>query len=275
MALCACAAPAQIAVEIPLMAPQVVRPAPAHPCEADQVRLGCRSADCLVAKQEELSSECHQFLENMTPMPSPAPAVRFDLEDWHEWNGGGMPMMEISTGMPAEFAPLLQMMFGMPPPPKPEPPPPSTHPCDREVQLCTEETHSTARPALQSCLVAHFDELSPSCKCLLHHLLGDKLEGRPAPVSETVIDVIVEPVPPPPPRMHHAVCFLVSPLIFMCLAFLIARCCIRACITKPRFAAVVPPETVVIKTVPGVEHHVEPLIAAPKIEVVLAAPVAA
>ena len=55
MALCACAAPAQIAVEIPLMAPQVVRPAPAphqHPCEADQVRLGCRSADCLVAKQE-------------------------------------------------------------------------------------------------------------------------------------------------------------------------------------------------------------------------------
>ena len=37
------AASAQFAVEIPLMmVPQAVRPAPAHPCEGDQMRLGCK-----------------------------------------------------------------------------------------------------------------------------------------------------------------------------------------------------------------------------------------
>lgn len=130
------------------------------------------------------------------------------------------------------------------------------------------ETQSTKREELQACLVTHFDKLNPSCKCFLHHVLGDNLGGRaaPAPVSETVVDIVV--VEEPRPRMHHAICALISPIIFIFLFYLTARCCIRACITKPRFAAVVPPEEILIKTVPGVEYHVEPLTA-PKVEVVL------
>lgn len=283
LSLCTAAASAQFAVEVevPLMIPQVGRPAPARPsCEADQLRLGCSSSDCLRHLQEQLSPPCLQLLSMQDAIqPSPQP-FSFEFE---EWGSGSAGVIEMSADIPPELASLLSMLPGFPSsmfgssmlgrPPRPQPPPPSeepaTHPCEREINLCTEETHSTKD--LQGCLVRHLDQVNPRCKCFLHHMLGDSLlEKTPAPAEPRaqLVDIVVVDVEEVPPRRHHAAC-LMSSLLFFVVVFFLARCCIRACITKPRFAAVVEPATVTIKTVPGVvEYHVEPLTA-PKMAILV------
>ena len=68
------------------------------------------------------------------------------------------------------------------------------------MDLCSAETSSTTRAAIEACLASHYTELSPSCQCFVHHVMGDapavqaamaRAAGAAparAPVVRTVVD---------------------------------------------------------------------------------------
>ena len=69
-----------------------------------------------------------------------------------------------------------------------------------EVDLCSAKTSSTTRAAIETCLASHYTELSPSCQCFVHHVMGDAPAAEAAtaraagaaparaPVVRTVVD---------------------------------------------------------------------------------------
>lgn len=159
--------------------------------------------------------------------------------------------------------------------PAPSPvPKPSGHPCENEVGQCARESSSTSREAIEMCLIKHYDELSSNCKCFLHQVLPPEakklLPSGPPPITEPAMRVVVGTgggFAMPAPEMQyewvhrghvgqHVVCMLFMPLMILALALLIRRCCLACFAPKPQFAAVVPPEPTLIKTV-------EPLLAVP------------
>lgn len=152
----------------------------------------------------------------------------------------------------------------------------SSHPCAREVSICTHETGSTSRAAIEGCLVKHFESLSSECRCFVHHITDGKVPAaskptaaqvapkkkakgddvvtvRAVPLTETTIfvdDMMVEELPARS-RGHSLSCLLFFTLFFL-LFFLAVRACCRFLCCPARTArrvVVVPPEAAVIKTV--------------------------
>lgn len=156
----------------------------------------------------------------------------------------------------------------------------SSHPCAREVSICTQETGSTSRAAIEGCLVKHFESLSAECRCFVYHITDGKVPAasrptaaqvapkkkakgdevvtvRAVPLTETTIfvdDVMVEELPAHSrghSRGHSLSCLLFFTLFFT-LFFLAVRACCRFLCCPARTArrvVVVPPEAAVIKTI--------------------------
>jgi len=134
------------------------------------------------------------------------------------------------------------------------------HPCAQEVALCTRETHSSGREAIQACLIRHVEQLSAECKCFVHHIAGDQLQtaARQSAAAPTVRVVAAEPrvaitVAPVAesvsPRVHSLSCLFIFTFIFL-VTFMLVRTCIVLCCCTPvkRHVVVVPPEHTTIKT---------------------------
>lgn len=154
----------------------------------------------------------------------------------------------------------------------------ASHPCAREVNICTRETHSTSRAAIEGCLVEHFESLSPECRCFVHHITDGKVPAgakpvaaqvapkknsqrndvvtvRAVPLMETTIlvdDLMVDEVPVHRHGEGHKLSCLFFFTLFFLFTFLVVRACCR-CLCCParatRRVVVVPPEAAVIKTV--------------------------
>jgi len=270
--------------------------APKNPCEQDMARLNCASAKCLAAKVTQLSPGCARLV--IAPSPSPDPMMEriLDAGDLVEIFEIGMPeAIEVSfTDVDGGelFNPALEFfrtltpeLAGMFVPSSAKAPPtisspqavPSSHPCAAEVSQCVRETGSKVRSVIERCLVAHYDELSTTCKCFVHEtndspeaLAALKQRMPPAAAAPTVMTVTpamtrphwseehftVHQIAPGTEPMRHISCMLFMPLMVVAIALLVRRCCLFCCHQKPIFAAVVPPEQATINTV-------QPLICVP------------
>ena len=158
------------------------------------------------------------------------------------------------------------------------------HPCAREVSACTRETRSNARPVLEQCLVAHFEQLSPECRCFVHHLVGSRpptaamAMSKPpavaaaalppkAPYHPSADDVIIVQAPTPmdkTSKSRHLSCLFVALSIFM-VVLMLTRLCMKACCraAPPRPVVLVPPETMKIQATSHPEAKVEAATTAP------------
>jgi len=157
----------------------------------------------------------------------------------------------------------------------------ASHPCAREVDICTRETHSTTRSAIEGCLVKHFESLSAECRCFVHHITDGKVPASPkpaqvappkkklaspeannvvtvhaVPLRETTIYVedLVEDAPRESFRHaqgHSLACLLFFTIFFFLTFFAVRACCILLCCRAraSRRVVIVPPEAAVIKTV--------------------------
>lgn len=157
----------------------------------------------------------------------------------------------------------------------------ASHPCAREVDICTRETHSITRSAIEGCLVKHFESLSAECRCFVHHITDGKVPASPkpaqvappkkklaAPEADNVVTVHAVPLRDttifvedfiedgPRESIRHArghslACLLFFTLLFFTFFFTVRACCILLCCRAraSRRVVVVPPEEAVIKTV--------------------------
>jgi hypothetical protein len=170
--------------------------------------------------------------------------------------------VDFSDGFPSEIQALLQLLptefsgFFVPQPvrqPVRQPVQPAvtpSHPCDREIDMCVSETGSNERSTLEVCLTSHLDELSPSCKCFLHKVLGETAPAATA--APPVLAVEVEEVVV---HTHHSMCMFMAPVFFV-ITFLLMRRTFKMCF-KPReqlVAVVAVPEDTMVATI-------EPLVA--------------
>jgi len=138
------------------------------------------------------------------------------------------------------------------------------HPCQREVPLCIRETNSRATDAITACLRKHIEQLSPECKCFLHHMQDQRapqasvasaptvhvVQLAKAPAQAHGIDALeAVNVAKPPPGLdgphhpaHHISCLFFFTTLFV-VAFMVARACVHAmCGSRPvRRIVVVPP----------------------------------
>jgi hypothetical protein len=155
--------------------------------------------------------------------------------------------------------------------------PPSAHPCAREVDICTRETKSSSRTAIEGCLLKHFSELSASCKCFVHQVTGTRVPAaqvRPEPTSVqvvgasiptavgkalpgagaivTVLDLDVEEVPTDMTRVrraHSLSCLLMMTLVFLVAILILRRLYLACCSRKKRLTVVIPPQPASITSV--------------------------
>ena len=174
----------------------------------------------------------------------------------------------LGTMLPPEVA---QLLIGMPPLINMQEiehedeaePAEARHPCAREVALCTREAGSASRDAIESCLVQHLEQLSPECKCFVHHMANSRTSQQapsaPRPAELTPIAVRTVPTHPgfaePPPMRQHPVhqlsCLFLFTAFFV-ITFLLVRACVVSLLFSgraPRAVVVVPPERTKIKTI--------------------------
>merc|ERR1719399_1923337 len=89
--------------------------------------------------------------------------------------------------LPPEFAQLLGMAAD---PRVAAPVDVATHPCEDEMAACA--AASPVRAAVETCLVAHYHELSPSCRCMVRSLLADSAPAEAVPAVPQMRAVEVE-----------------------------------------------------------------------------------
>jgi len=299
----------------------VVPRAPTNPCAEDIARLRCTDSACLKRSAESLAPACAAFLLG-APQPSPAPEPRtvgavssarpalaprsaengasgyFSItrtgsDGRIERIGGPISMSMSSSAMMAPFMPfapgLLRSLgfdlFDEEEAEEAEDDEPG-HPCAREVPLCIRETHSEASAAITDCLIQHFEQLSPECKCFVHHMKQRTTAAAPsaaavaASASPTVRTVGAAPHAPasvvvtlateeegPPmhgphgPAYHRLSCVFFFTALFV-VAFLLARACVLTLCGSPkparRVVVVPPPEQKRVTTSP-IHAHPEPV----------------
>lgn len=185
-------------------------------------------------------------------MPSPSPEP-FEMEMQAMVDTDAeLVFSQIIPSMMADLIPRM-MMAAPVAAPQPEP----QGPCNREVDMCIRESVHTSsagieRAELHACLLSHYEELTPSCKCFLHNVLGDvataKSVAPPPQVDVVVIDEYVVDV-----DSNHGACMLTMPLLFLAVFFITRRLC-RACAAKKTMVAVVAVPDIVIT-------NIEPLVA--------------
>lgn len=142
------------------------------------------------------------------------------------------------------------------------------HPCAREVDICTRETHSMSRAAIEDCLIRHLPQLSRECQCFVHHITNGRASAQqPSAVAQPrstlpMVHTVSVPTPKPAEHLmdvhtqsvHHSAHSLSCLLIFTALfLFLLVRACCQACCFRSSVAqrrvVLVPPEHAVIRTV--------------------------
>jgi hypothetical protein len=254
---------------------------PSNPCEQDMARLKCDSAKCLVAKAAQLSPPCARLVIAPSPSPDPARPTSSHTNEYVEIFEMAMPDVEVTLmstdggkafdpsdifrDLSPEFAHILDLIMpGAAPAPQSFSPPQASvgsHPCAVEVEQCVRETGTKERRAIERCLLAHYEDLSATCKCFVHEMddspeamAAIKQRMPPAAAAPAVLTVpgVFDQHEPPPPRhepMRHISCMLFMPLMVVAIALLVRRCCLCCCQQKPIFAAVVPPEKASINTV--------------------------
>lgn len=84
------------------------------------------------------------------------------------------PVSYILESLPVELASISRLIHGDVVPAAARAPPPSSHPCGEEMRTICD--FAQGPDATIGCLKAHFAQVSPRCKCALHHLLGGSLE---------------------------------------------------------------------------------------------------
>lgn len=218
-----------------------------NPCAQDQVNLGCGSVNCLQGHYDRLTPSCRAYLEPAMPSPSPEPMLINTLieADIVFTNDGFSPRVEELL----QLVPIsLSQLFRSAPVQQPVT---SSHPCEREIEMCIAETHSSERGTLEKCLSSHMGNLSPSCTCFLHKVLGASAAVAPEPTILALDEVIVVTV-----GRQHSMCMLLTPVFFV-ITFLLMRRLVKSCF-KPRahLVAVVAVPEVMVATV-------EPLVAKP------------
>lgn len=196
-----------------------------------------------------------------------------------------MPSLGSMLGL---MAPELGAIFDQLEREEEEEPEEPQHPCATEVNACIRERHSTAREAVEGCLVQHFEKLSRECKCFVHHVTGGKVPSSstsaPAPVAAanrpaafvhavpvgggpTLVRTVAVPSTSAPARVeraqatvaeephephpiHRLSCLFVFTGLFLAF-FLVVRACLVFCsgpAPKTR-VVVVPPEHATIRTI--------------------------
>jgi hypothetical protein len=152
------------------------------------------------------------------------------------------PVSYILESLPVELASISRLIHGDVVPASARAPP-SDHPCGEEMRTVCASARGP--DATISCLKAHFAQLSPRCKCALHHLLGDSLEDALDGPSKRLAPPELRSVPAMLPSdadgadMHiygrhavHGSCMLM-PIVMLFLLILTARG-IAACCRTPR-----------------------------------------
>jgi len=292
---------------------QPLRVVPSNPCQEDMRRLRCTDSACLKRSAEELSPTCAAFLLG-SPEPSPLPAPRLSASSMggpdgpsgffsiterdssgaiHRFSGpiSAMPMvrampMGVPSGLlaalPPEFAALLRGngMVGVGPDDENQEEEdddrPAMHPCAQEIGACQRETGGSGRETLQRCLVAHFAQLSPECRCFVHHLVGDAPRpASPASTPPSTMTIMAGPRPAttdgarmiPPPMahgpmaghgpeahpLHRLSCFLLFATILL-ITFMLARACVLGCTKRS------PPREKRVVMLPGSAMPMKPLV---------------
>ena len=239
--------------------PPMMRRPPSHPCSVDMQRTRCADVACLKRNARALSPPClGMLMDAVRAEPSPAPeepssyssssyeVIVSDADGTRRYSSsdGAAPPAEVAELMgwlPGE----LSAIFGEEPPmPPPQPVAAQQgHPCEKEVDLCSAETSSTTRAAIEACLASHYTELSPSCQCFVHHVMGDapavqaamaRAAGAAparAPVVRTVVDAEEEDDEEgeegePMPRKMKMRCVLGMVVAWGILAIIMRRLCI-------------------------------------------------
>jgi len=265
---------------------------PQNPCEQDMERLECGSAKCLLASDvSQLSPPCALLVTANKPSLESAPSrtiTRFSSDDGvvaetevfeihmpednevsilttiSDDNTGAIDFLRDMTLPPPDLAGIFEaFLSNLVPDVRPSAPPAAlgSHPCAAEMNQCIREGVSQDRTSMEQCLLVHYEDLSPTCKCFLHEIddssqtmAAVKQHTPPAAAAPvvmtvpTVDEVKIELVPPHEP-MRHISCMLFMPLMVVAIALLVRRCCLCCYQQKPIFAAVVPPEKATINTV--------------------------
>jgi len=294
----------------------VVPRAATNPCAQDLARLRCADSACLKRSAESLAPACAAFLVGAPqPSPAPEPravgavsSVRAGpvprpagggtsgyfsitrtgpdgrIERIGGPIGGAISMPLSSSGMMAPFMPfapgLLRALgfdlFDEEALEEDEDDDEPAHPCAREVPLCIRETHSEASAAITDCLVKHFEQLSPECKCFVHHMSQRTTAapsdaaaaaassssptvhtvGAPSARASVVVTLATDDEEGPPPHRpyHRLSCLFFFTALFV-VAFLLARACVLTLCgpSKPvarRVVVVPPPEQKRVTTTP-------------------------
>jgi len=268
-----------------------------NPCTNDQVRHGCGpDAACLKAHLPQLAPSCAMFLlktdEQARPSPSPAPMSSGFYSQTYLGQDGQMHIEQgqlspregkvLQGEMQGMMDFVMSEFFGQPQPQRVVAPPPrpsmSSHPCEAEVAKCKQDHNGDmSRVPMQQCLVAHYAQLSSSCKCFLHQVMGEELE-QAVPAAKSSADPRMSAVtigegrapliflPEAgngefsveyshlPAGHHRFTCALFMMIFFMSAALVLRRLCFCCVTPKARFAAVVPPQQ-------PVQMTIEPLVA--------------
>jgi len=274
------------------------RQLPQHPCQPDQERTRCTSAQCLLMSGP-LSPACMQMLRDVAPMePSPSPEPFIGGADFsvvvESSNGvlretdihfprhsGGMSIPPevlnmMNAVLPFDLGAIFEMPFQRQAKAniaQAEEEEAGGHPCEMEIFQCT-AAGPLGRDELTDCLIANYEQLSSHCKCFVHHLVPEqKIQAHQSssaphvraipigiePVRTVEIDVIeIDLVRRP---RHSFACILFMPLMLFATILLVRRCCIRFAKPKPEFAAVVLSKPATIKTATEPLVWVPPLTA--------------
>ena len=152
--------------------------------------------------------------------------------------------------------------------------PVSAHPCGAEIDSYCSPLVGVSTDLVKKCLMNNIDNVSPPCHCFLSQLEMRSSENvvplesfRAAPLTfredDSEAPIIFDIAPPPPEHMHHGLCMLFFPLSFLVLTFVTVRLISACCVSRTRFAAVVPPDSEDPKTAPLVVTVVKPDVTAP------------
>lgn len=262
----------------------------------DMRRLKCADSACLQRSAEDLAPSCAAFLVG-SPEPSPGPSSGgvhgfFSMMERdasgaiHRVSGPISGQMALESQRP--MMPLGLMPLGLPSFVPPEllslmrssmadmrddddedddDEGPAKHPCGGEIEACKRETGENSREALQRCLLAHFAQLSPECRCFVHHMAGSKATTQQAVAAPPVKVVAPPPLkvvsakrPLPPPTvamasrgehdervhpLHRLSCLLLAATVFV-VSIMLFRACVLACTkpsTKPKRVVMIPPNS--------------------------------
>jgi len=265
-----------------------------HPCAKDTERLECSSMSCLREAYDSLGPDCADFIKNgkletyLRP-PSKEPIFQGSISMMSSGPDGVMRVMSrpLETNeMPSQSQMLPPLMMPEMPPldvlmsiplqlsqvlqdveisPRliiedvPEP----AAPCMREIDLCKRETGAASKDAIEGCLLAHLEQLSPPCRCFVHHITDGRAEmemqrSRPSPqmkiASMSAPSHLHHPLPPshhPTGPFHQLGCFFFLFTVALLVSLVLRSCCIL-CFRKPvRRVALVPPR--VATSVRGVD----------------------